>query len=370
MRNRPVAILMTLVAIGVTLLICAGVVYLLAGDQIIDGVRTALVRLSLAGREEDLARSVSDNTDPVRFTISLGEAPVTIAGRLQSANLILDSDLFVDYLRAERLDVELEAGTYFLNQAQTIPQIALALTDSRFSQITFTILPGWRIEEVAVAIDENGLFAFTGSDFLQTVQQGATVNTAFAERVQLPEGASLEGFLFPETYQFAPEVTAIQMRDQLLESFNQAITLDMENDAELRGFNLFEIVTMASIVEREAVRNDEKPKIAGVYFNRLTQNMNMDADPTVQYALGNSRGTWWARITGADYTAVRSDYNTYLNFGLPPGPIANPSRDAILASIYPEPSDFLYFRADCRDDGYHEFARTYEEHLQNGCSSR
>src|SRR5690606_5471936 len=174
---------MTLVAMGVTLLICAGVVYVLAGDQIADGVRTALARLSLAGREEDLARTVSDNTDPGRFTITPGEAPAIIAGRLQSVNLILEADLFVDYISAEPLDVELEAATYFLNLAQTIPQIALAPANSRFSQITFTILPGWRIEEVAAAVDENGLFAFTGSDFLQTVQQGATVDAAFAERV-------------------------------------------------------------------------------------------------------------------------------------------------------------------------------------------
>ncbi len=370
MRNRSIAIVMTLFAIGVTLLICAGVVYLLAGDQIIDGVRTTLLRMALAGREEDLARSFSTNTDPVRFTVASGEAPATIAGRLQSANLILDADLFFDYIRAEKLDIELEAGTYFLNQAQTIPQIALALTDSRFSQITFSILPGWRIEEVAAAVDANSLFAFTGSDFLQIVQHDAVVDPAFAARVQLPERASLEGFLYPDTYQFAPEVTAVQVRDELLEAFNNAVTIEMENDAALRGYNLFEIVTMASIVEREAVRNDEKAKIAGVYFNRLTQNMNMDADPTVQYALGNSRGTWWARITGADYSAVRSEYNTYLNLGLPPGPIANPGRDAIMAAIYPEASDFLYFRADCRDDGYHEFAYTYEEHLRNGCSSR
>ncbi len=157
------------------------------------------------------------------------------------------------------------------------------------------------------------------------------------------------------------------MRDQLLESFNSAVTDEMAADAALRGYNLYEIVTMASIVQREAVRNDEQPKIAGVYFNRLNVPMNMDADPTVQYALGDSRGTWWARITADDYQGVRSNYNTYLNLGLPPSPIANPGFDAILAAIYPEASDFLYFRADCRDDGYHDFARTYAEHLQNGC---
>ncbi len=369
MRNRSVSILMTLIALSVTALICAGVVFLLAGDQIIDGVRTALVRFSLAGREDDLARSVSSDTEPIRFTVSLGQSPTSIGDQLRAANLILDAELFVDYIRAEGLDVELEAGTYFLNQSQTIPEIAVALTDSRFSQITFTILPGWRMEEVADKIDENGLFGFTGRDFLQAVQTGAsaTVDPTFAERVNFPAGASLEGFLYPETYQFAPEVTAVQMRDQLLESFNSGFTPEMESDAALRGFNIYEIVTMASIVQREAVRNDEQPKIAGVYFNRLSGQMRMEADPTVQYPLGNSRGTWWAQITMADYSDVISDYNTYLNLGLPPGPIASPSMTALLASVYPEETDFLYFRADCRSDGYHDFARTFDEHLANGC---
>ena len=124
---------------------------------------------------------------------------------------------------------------------------------------------------------------------------------------------------------------------------------------------------MASIVQREAVRVDEMPLIAGVYFNRLTTGMKMDADPTVQYALGKSRGDWWAQITQADYQNVNSIYNTYINLGLPPSPIASPGLDAIRASIYPEASDYFYFRADCRDDGYHEFARTFAEHLANGC---
>jgi UPF0755 protein len=351
----------------ITLAICGGLVFLLAGDEIIAGVRTAIVRLGLVGREEDLQRTVSADDTPQRFVVNSGDSPARIAQNLSDSRLIVDSDLFVSYVRAEGLDTQLQAGIYFLNPAQTIPQIALTLTDSRLSQITFTVFPGWRLEQIVDAIDANPLFGFSGSEFYALVRRGAPIDPAFAERVGLPAGASLEGFLYPETYQLAPETTPQMLVETLISAFTNAISSEWEADAAARGFTLYEIVTMASIVQREAVRVDEQPKIAGVYFNRLAIDMRLEADPTVQYGLDNLRGSWWAQITQADYQGVDSPYNTYRNFGLPPGPIANPGIDAIRASIYPEASEFYYFRADCRTDGYHDFARTFDEHLQNGC---
>lgn len=365
MRRNTRAILLTLVALAMTLAVCGGLVFVLAGGT--SGIRTALLRFSLTGREADLARSISSDTTPLRFTVNSGESPAVIADNLAAADLILDADLFVDYVRVERLDVELEAGTYFLNQAQTIPEIAQTLTDSRFSQITFTIIPGWRLEQVVEAIDANPRFAFSGSDFYARVRRSAPIDPEFMQHVGMTTGASLEGFLYPDTYQLAPETTPEMLIETLTDAFLQAVSGQFEEDAKMQGFTLYEIVTMASIVQRESVRIDEQPKIAGVYFNRLEIDMRLEADPTVQYGLDNQRGTWWASITRADYQGVDSPYNTYRNFGLPPGPIANPGIDAIRAAIYPEESEFFYFRADCRDDGYHDFARTYTEHLENGC---
>jgi UPF0755 protein len=366
LRNTR-AIILTLIALVFTLAVCGGLVFLLAGDEIMSSVRTAFVRFSLAGREDDLQRTVSTDATPIRFTVNGGDSPATVAANLLEANLITDSDLFVDYVRAERLDVQLEAGTYFLNQAQTIPQIAQALTDSRFSQITFTVIPGWRLEQVVEAIDANPLFSFSGSEFYALVRGGAPIDPEFAERVGLPQSASLEGFLFPDTYQLAPETTPEMLVETLTGAFLEAVSGDLEESAAEQGRTLYEIVTMASIVQREAIHIDEQPKIAGVYYNRLNIDMMLEADPTVQYGLDNERGSWWAAITRADYQGVDSPYNTYRNRGLPPGPIANPSINAIRASIYPEESEYFYFRADCRTDGYHEFARTYTEHLENGC---
>jgi UPF0755 protein len=131
--------------------------------------------------------------------------------------------------------------------------------------------------------------------------------------------------------------------------------------------SLYEVVTLASITERESVHNDENARIAGVYRNRFDIGMKLDADPTVQYGIGFQGGTWWPQITQDDYTNTISPYNTYLNTGLPPGPIANPGLSAIRGTVNAELSDFLYFRAACDGSGYHNFARTFEEHVANGC---
>jgi UPF0755 protein len=344
-------------------LICGGLVFVLAGDDLIDAARTAYIQLSIAGREDDLNRAAGADTTPVRFTVNSGDTAAVIGQNLFAAGLIVDGDLFSDYVRAESLDVELEAGTYFLNTTQTIPQIAEALTDSRNSQIVFTIIEGWRIEQIAEAIDANPLFGFSGGDFLAAAGRGAQVSPSFAQRVDLPEGASLEGFLFPDTYSLPPDIMPEALRDLLVESFLLE-TEALAQDAEAQSLSLYEVAILASIVQREARQVDEAPLIAGVYLNRLAIGMKLDADPTVQYALNGSRGEWWPRITVDDYQGVQSDYNTYLpqNVGLPPGPIANPGLAALRAVVYPQASEYFYFRADCRDDGYHDFSEDFETH--------
>ncbi len=344
-----------------------GALYLISGGHPVDYAQTALIKLSLQGKQDALDTPISSDTTPIRFTVELGDPPALIAQNLVAAGLISDANLFVDYVRAYDIDVQLEAGTYFLKQSQSLKQIAVTLTDSSNSQIVFSIIPGWRMEEVAAAIDSNPLFAFSGDDFLRVVGAGAPVDAAFAQRVGLPVNASLEGFLFPNTYSLPPDVTPQMLRDTLLDEFTKELdAADIPNAAARQNMSIYEIVTLASIVQREAVHADEGAKIAGVYLNRLNQGMKLDADPTVQYPLGHS-GDWWVQITQFDYTNTISPYNTYLNFGLPPGPIANPGLDAIRAAANPEASDYLYFQADCSGSGYHNFALTFEQHLANSC---
>ena len=354
-----------LIVIGAIL--CVGTLYVATGGQIVSEVQTALIRLTLLTRQDDLNRSISADTSPLRFTVNIGDTPRAIARNLAASGLIADENLFVDYVRAERLDTELEAGTYFLNQAQSTAQIAVALTDSSSSQFPFRILEGWRMEEVAAIIDTNPYFGFSGADFLQVVSAGAQVDPNFAAFVGLPTGASLEGYLFPDTYQLPAQITPVMLRDTLLQEFLDNIGTDIPSSASAQGLTIHQIVTLASIIQREAVHADEHPMIASVYRNRMAIGMKLDADPTVQYAIGFKNGSWWPPITQADYSGVISPYNTYLGAGLPPGPIANPGITAIRAAANPAPSNDYYFRATCDGTGYHTFAATYEQHIANAC---
>lgn len=355
------------VALFLMLVVCAGVLLVVSGGQPVDFIQTALIRVRLAGRTADLSQSVSSDETPIRFSIESGSTPRIIANDLVSAGLILDSDLFVDYVRANDIDVQLEAGTYFLNRAQTLVEIANALTDSRSSQFLFRILEGWRLEEIVEIIDSNPYFGFSGAEFLNVVGPNALHDPTFSSFAGIPSGASLEGFLYPDTYQLPAQVTPIMLRNILTEQFTTQVGTQLAVDAAAQNMTLYEAVALASIIQREAVHSDEHPLIASVYRNRLRDGMRLEADPTVQYPIGRP-GNWWPQITQSDYSGVISPYNTYLNFGLPPGPIANPGISAIRAAINPEESPYYFFRATCDGSGYHTFAITFDQHLTNACN--
>ncbi len=353
--------------LGILALLAGGLLYIISEGRPVTYVQREFTRLMLSGRQDALNRPAGSDESPVRFTVNPGDTPPLVAQNLLNAGLISNADLYVDYAFVEGLDTQMEAGVYFPRQSMTIPEIALMLTDSSKSHIPFRILEGWRMEEIANTIDASGLFGFTGLDFLAVTGPGATVDPAFAAEVGLPAGASLEGFLFPDTYQLPPDINAEGLRDELLQTFLDKTGPQLRQDAQVQDFSLFQIVTLASIIERESVVADENPRIAAVYRNRLAIGMKLDADPTVQYGIGYKDGTWWPQITQDDYVNVLSDYNTYLGPGLPPGPIANPGLSAIRAAVYPEDNDFLYFRAACDGSGLHNFAHSFEEHLANAC---
>jgi len=366
--NRLLKIIVLLGVLGLFGLgLLFGFVMILSGGDPVGFAQKTLLRWSVSSRQKEIDQPYGIDATAVRFTISPGDSPLVIARRLGETKLVRDTALFVDYLRVQGLDVQLEAGTYFLYQTQSMAQIALALTDASTSSITFVILEGTRIEEVAADITASRLFKFSGNDFLRLVGPGAVVDESLAARVGLPAGASLEGFLFPDVYILPPNITASELRDTILENFEARVGTQFAADAQVQGMTLRDIVAIASIVEREAVHNDEHPMIASVYRNRLNISMKMDADPTVQYALNGERGRWWPQITVDDYRGVISPYNTYLNNGLPPGPISNPGLSAIRAALNPATSEYLYFRAKCDGSNYHSFAMTFDEHVANGC---
>lgn len=342
-------------------------VYVVTDGEIVFAAQNLVLSLQLANRGPELDAAFSSDDSPIRFHIAPGAGAGAIAAALYDQALIRDARLFVDYARVEGYDRRFEAGVYFLNQTQSIRQIAAILTDSSKSFISFRMPEGARIEELADLVDQNALFDFTGAEFLLLVEAGAELPTAFAAWAGIPEGASLEGFMFPDTYQLPPDIAASALRDTLLRSFRERVGDSLRDAALEQNLTLYQAVSLASIVEREAVWRDEHALIASVYRNRLAIDMALEADPTVQYGLQGARGGWWPQITRADYRDVISPYNTYLNRGLPPGPIASPGLSAIQAAVYPEQSEYFYFRAACDGSFYHNFAITFDQHLQNAC---
>lgn len=338
------------------------------GSPNLNPVERLVLENYLSSRTESLAQPVGSGTDPVIFTIESGQGANQVAANLAAAGLLFDTELFVNYVRYQGIDAQLATGQFRIHPTVTIPELASILTRSQIIEVEVSFLPGWRLEEMA--------------NYLQTVQPAEIEPDAFlalAQRTQsfplngysffasMPAGATMEGFLFPGTYTIQTDLDAAGLIGLMLSRFEQTVTADMREQFALQGLTTFEAVTLASIVHRESVLEEERPLIAGVFLNRLRLGMPLQADATAQYALGSATNGWWkSPLTPLDL-GVDSPYNTYLAPALPPGPIANPGLSALNAVASPEATDFIFFVADCSapGSGKHLFAVTYDEHIVN-----
>ncbi len=296
------------------------------------------------------------------FTVQQNEPVSSIANNLQEAGLISDGSILRDYLIYTGLDSTIQAGDYQLSPAMSIVDIAHKMQDATPADVTFVILPGWRMEEIAASLPTSGL-DITPDEFMKAVS-GPPSGFDF-----LTGASSSEGFLSPDSY-ILPRVTTVDpLVNTLLRNFSLHLSIDLREGFARQGLSVYQAVTLASIVQREAVQADEAPQIASVYLNRLKIGMKLDADPTVQYALGYNpaQQTWWTNPLVADDFQSVSPYNTYLNDGLPPTPIDNPGLNSLKAVASPADTPYYYFSARCDSSGYHNFAQTLDEHLQNLC---
>jgi UPF0755 protein len=296
------------------------------------------------------------------FSIQPGESVLSISNRLEGASLIRSASTFRAYLLWSGLDTVIQTGTYRLSPAQTGFVIAQTLKSTTLTEVTFTVLPGWRMEEIAATLPTSGL-AITPEAFLAA----AVSPPSYLELI--PTGESAEGFLYPDTYILPRTTTADQLVSILLESFRSHLPAEDLTAYTRTGLTLYQAVTMASIIQREAVVTAEMPTIASVFYNRLAIGMNLQTDPTVQYALGYNitQHTWWTNPLKAEDMQFDSLYNTYIYSGLPPGPISNPGLAALKAVANPAQTTYYYFQARCDKSGLHNFAETFEQHQQNYC---
>jgi len=272
-----------------------------------------------------------------------------IARELQLQGVIRSSTafLFVDYLRGIRI---LRAGEYKFDQSANAVDILGRLSRGDVYARTVVVPEGYNMFDIANAVEQAGLGP--ASDFLI-----AANSDLFLVRDIDPNAKSLEGYLFPDTYQFTRIDSAHDIAAAMVHRFRQ----QAQNIGLLGRSDIHQVVTMASIVEKETGVPQERPLVAGVYYNRLARNMALGADPSVIYAAllaGRYRGTIYASDLQFD-----SPYNTYKYPGLPPGPIANPGVASLQAAMHPAHTDFLYFVSD--NNGHHRFARDLQEHARN-----
>jgi UPF0755 protein len=321
--------------------------------------------LMLLNNETDLTTPMNPESPEQNFNIETGEPAYSVIQRLQSEGLIRNAEAMRLYLQYSGFDTSLQAGTHQLSPAMTPVEIANIIQSLNRTVLDFSVLPGWRLEEIAATLPTSGL-KITPEQFISTASR---FPAGYSFSADLPDHAGCEGFLFPGVIQVPRTTTVDQLIQLLLLNFDQNITPEIKAGFTRQGLTIYQAVTLASIVEREAVIDDEKPLIASVYLNRIAQDMKLDADPTVQYSLGyqSAQKTWWKNPLTANDLAFDSPYNTYLYSGLPPGPIANPGLTALNAVANPQPSPYFYFRSACDKSGRHVFAQTYTEHLANAC---
>ena len=260
----------------------------------LSGVQAAQLGIRLGWQAEALLRPMDANAGPQTFSIPLDEPTANIVNRLQAAGLVRDAALFSDFLVYAGLDTQLQAGDFELSAALNAPELAAALLDPTPGAITLTIFPGWRLEEVADAILRSGL-EMDGGALLQALAAPYPELSFLADR---PAGATLEGYLLPGDYEIQREATANETVRQILEEgWGRQVGQDILDGFAAQGLDIHQAVTLASIVAREGVITDEMPLIASVFLNRLQNGMRLEADPTVQYALGyDAEGQRWWKI--------------------------------------------------------------------------
>lgn len=319
----------------------------------------------LQQRQEDLNLTAGTDKQETTFTVDSGELPADVSVRLKTDGYIIDSDLFLTLLKCRHASEKIQAGDHVLRRNMTMDEVIVALQRGTQRGVTVTVRPGWRSEQVADYLATLNLPQFDKNDFVKQVKAGSNFDFTFLSDRPRNASESVEGYLFPETYDVLQGITAGQIINRFLTEFDQRVTPEMRQKAAGENMTLHEVITLASIVEREAVVKEEGPIIASVYLNRLKKKMVLNADPTVQYAIGYQASSklWWPVVPLEQYAKVDSPFNTYTNSGLPPGPICEPSLNSILAALDPASTEYLYFLA--KGDGTHVFSRTLEEQNAN-----
>jgi len=299
------------------------------------------------------------NSEKKTVLIEKGNNALVVGEKLSNADVITGKYFLVYYLWKNNQLHDLVAGVYTFSSGLKIPEVVRMITggETTSTAIPITFPEGWTVKQMAERLDANG---FSGSDFL-TISNNPTkeLRDKYKFLSDLPKGKSLEGYLFPDTYYFAKDASAQDIVEKMLKNFDAKISEVMSADMATQKKSLFDVITMASIVEGEVKTDGDRKIVAGIFYNRLEAGMSLGSDATLEYALGTNKFQHSLAETKTD-----SLYNTYLYKGLPPGPVSNPGINSIIAAINPADTQYVYFLTDPRT-GNTAFAKNFEQHITN-----
>ncbi|MDR1496331.1 MAG: endolytic transglycosylase MltG [Clostridiales Family XIII bacterium] len=294
------------------------------------------------------------DTESVKVTIPLGSGTVAIASLLKEEDLIRNETLFRLKSKLDGLDGSYKAGVYMFTRSMSMRQIMTDLAEGVKAETErFTVPEGLTVAQTAETLAEAGLV--DANDFIREAATGDFRTYRFLEDAE----SGLEGYLYPETYEVYANATARDLIDRMLAQFDKLFTEECYGKAEALGLTVNEVVTIASLIERETRVPEERALVASVIMNRMKKGMPLQIDATVQYALGEQK----ERLSYADLE-IDSPYNTYNINGLPPGPICSPRIECVEAALNPADTDYIYYVLRPELDGRHNFTKSYDEFLK------
>ena len=289
------------------------------------------------------------------FRIEKGEGGIQIGENLQKEGIISSKIYFWLYLKSKDMSSKIYPGDYLLSGEMSIPEIAVIITNPKKVYEKVLFKEGWTAKQMAEELEGHG---FDGEVFLKLVEKPSQeIINQFPVLADKPKIASLEGYLFPDTYYFSREATPEGILKKILNNTEMRIGDGLRTEIKKQGKTIFDILIMASIVEREVGDKEERKTVSGIFWNRLEIGQALQSDATLSYVLEDKVDSH-----SLEQLKLDSPYNTYLYKGLPAGPVSNPGISAIEAAIYPEKTNFFYFFTAGEQT---IFSKTFEEHVAN-----
>lgn len=291
------------------------------------------------------------------FVIKEGEGVNPIASRLEKDDLVSHRIWFEIYIWSKNKEGGIVAGTYSLRPSMSIPEIVDVITSGKGKKEdqTITVIEGWENKQIGEYLAGKGISS--KDEFLNEATLVEKYRPYFAFLQDLPKGRTLEGYLFPDTYNVVlGKTTSSQIIYKMLLNFDGKFTDSLREDVKKSSHSLDDIIIMASIIEREVPKAEDRKIVSGIFWKRIKQKQALDSCATISYIMGVNKKQY-----SFEDTRIDSPYNTYINRGLPPGPIGNPGISAIMAALYPQESDYYYFLSDPKT-GETVFSRTLDEH--------